>query len=547
MESVRDGDENGFFADEEEEEDGDRGRGKITSFLRRSLTKHFVKLLRKTEERVERLERKTEDQRKREEELTESFAEKFRNLVKHVNGKLGDIRGRVFVGGDGGKEGEGEGGSAAAAAAKRIDEDDGTNTRGGNEYGASDVAALNKKELEEGINRMVEQKVKEMLMEEDGVLAPGLRALWEEMEEKEARELKKKLKELEQRARAKEIRAKKREMKRLQRELEDLEESDEGREERRKRKRQRREEEEEESEEQSEEEEEEEEEDDDDSGNDSEATDNSAEEVVLTDADEEDDLGGFIVPDEEVELQGRERLKPLDPRYRPDKIDKDWKQGVEANAGMGSLPGATHYAKTVDKIARYASTIEDATLNHLKTNRERVVPTRIESSEARKIEEAKRRRPKVHWSLEEVQALVDGVKRCGKGQWAAIKSLTDENISGALLLRTNRDLNDKWRNLMRLAFSPVSLKTREGMTDIPESLLEEIRSLASVEEEEEKERVQLQRQQQRLLQRQNQQRALENFLLQHRQKKAQQIYQQQQMWQQQQQMYQQQHQMYHHH
>ena len=105
MESVRDGDENGFFADEEEEEDGDRGRGKITSFLRRSLTKHFVKLLRKTEERVERLERKTEDQRKREEELTESFAEKFRNLVKHVNGKLWDIRGRVFVGGDGGKEG----------------------------------------------------------------------------------------------------------------------------------------------------------------------------------------------------------------------------------------------------------------------------------------------------------------------------------------------------------------------------------------------------------------------------------------------------------
>ena len=214
----------------------------------------------------------------------------------------------------------------------------------------------------------------------------------------------------------------------MQRELEDLEESDEGREERRKRKRQRREEEEEESEEQSEEEEEEEEEDDDDSDNDSEATDNSAEEVVHTDADEEDDLGGFIVPDEEVELQGRERLKPLDPSYLPDKIVKDWKQGVEANSGVGSLPGATHYAKTVDKIARYASTIEDATLNHLKTNRERVVPTRMESSEARKIKETKRRRPKVLWSLEEVQALVAGVKRCGKCQWAAIKSLTDEKI-----------------------------------------------------------------------------------------------------------------------
>jgi hypothetical protein len=30
------------------------------------------------------------------------------------------------------------------------------NTRGGNDYGASGVVALNKKELEEGINRMVE-------------------------------------------------------------------------------------------------------------------------------------------------------------------------------------------------------------------------------------------------------------------------------------------------------------------------------------------------------------------------------------------------------
>ena len=168
MESARDGgDENGKFEENGfEEEDGDEnreGRGKITSFLQRSLTKRFAKLLEKTEERVERLERKTEEQRKREEELTESFAEKFRNLVKHVNGKLGDIRGRVsFVGGDGGKEGDG----GSAAKPKGIDEDDGTNTRGGNENGASGVAALNNKELEEVINRMVEQKVKEMLMEE---------------------------------------------------------------------------------------------------------------------------------------------------------------------------------------------------------------------------------------------------------------------------------------------------------------------------------------------------------------------------------------------
>jgi len=64
MESARDGgDENGFEKDDEEEEDDENreGRGKITSFLQRSLTKRFVKLLEKTEERVERLERKTEE------------------------------------------------------------------------------------------------------------------------------------------------------------------------------------------------------------------------------------------------------------------------------------------------------------------------------------------------------------------------------------------------------------------------------------------------------------------------------------------------------
>ena len=54
MESARDGgDENGFEEKDDEEEDGDEnreGRGKITSFLRRSLTARFAKLLEKTEE-----------------------------------------------------------------------------------------------------------------------------------------------------------------------------------------------------------------------------------------------------------------------------------------------------------------------------------------------------------------------------------------------------------------------------------------------------------------------------------------------------------------
>ena len=72
----------------------------------------------------------------------------------------------------------------------------------------------------------------------------------------------------------------------------------------------------------------------------------------------------------------------------------------------------------------------------------------------------KNKRQKVHrpWSLVEVEALVAGVKRCGRGQWADIKSLSDESISGALLQRSAVDLKDKWRNVMRTALSPVLYK-----------------------------------------------------------------------------------------
>ena len=97
----------------------------------------------------------------------------------------------------------------------------------------------------------------------------------------------------------------------------------------------------------------------------------------------------------------------------------------------------------------------------------------------------KNKRQKVHrpWSLVEVKALVAGVKRCGRGQWADIKSLADENISGALLQRSAVDLKDKWRNVMRTALSPVLYKKREA-TEIPENMLEDIRLLATAKEKE---------------------------------------------------------------
>ena len=97
----------------------------------------------------------------------------------------------------------------------------------------------------------------------------------------------------------------------------------------------------------------------------------------------------------------------------------------------------------------------------------------------------KNKRQKVHrpWSLVEVEALVAGVKRCGRGQWADIKSLSDESISGALLQRSAVDLKDKWRNVMRTALSPVLYKKREA-TEIPEKMLEDIRLLATPKEKE---------------------------------------------------------------
>ena len=49
--------------------------------------------------------------------------------------------------------------------------------------------------------------------------------------------------------------------------------------------------------------------------------------------------------------------------------------------------------------------------------------------------------------------------------------------------RTGVQLKDKWRNVMRTALSPVLYKKREA-TEIPENMLEDIRSLATAKEKE---------------------------------------------------------------
>jgi hypothetical protein len=87
------------------------------------------------------------------------------------------------------------------------------------------------------------------------------------------------------------------------------------------------------------------------------------------------------------------------------------------------------------------------------------------------------RRNKQHnpWALEEAEALVEGVARCGGGRWADIKKLGFPAIAH----RTAVDLKDKWRNLLRIASLPSpGPKSAEKRRDVPVELLARVRHLA---------------------------------------------------------------------
>ncbi|KAK3270828.1 mitogen-activated protein kinase tyrosine protein phosphatase sdp1 [Cymbomonas tetramitiformis] len=104
---------------------------------------------------------------------------------------------------------------------------------------------------------------------------------------------------------------------------------------------------------------------------------------------------------------------------------------------------------------------------------------------ARKMSGSKRhnadggRRSKHHnpWALEEAEALVEGVARCGGGKWADIKKLGFPAIQN----RSAVDLKDKWRNLLRIAMlpNPPTPKSGDKKREIPPSLLSRVRELAA--------------------------------------------------------------------
>ena len=56
--------------------------------------------------------------------------------------------------------------------------------------------------------------------------------------------------------------------------------------------------------------------------------------------------------------------------------------------------------------------------------------------------------------MEETEALVAGVERCGGGKWAEIKKL----CFAAIERRSPVDLKDKWRNLLRVALPSLASK-----------------------------------------------------------------------------------------
>ncbi|KAK9820374.1 hypothetical protein WJX72_009642 [[Myrmecia] bisecta] len=82
------------------------------------------------------------------------------------------------------------------------------------------------------------------------------------------------------------------------------------------------------------------------------------------------------------------------------------------------------------------------------------------------------------WTVEETQALIDGVEGCGGGKWSQIKKMAPP----VLAQRSAVDLKDKWRNLMRIAIPPAGTpppsKSGDRKRDVPQELLARVRELA---------------------------------------------------------------------
>ncbi|KAI8523783.1 hypothetical protein RHMOL_Rhmol13G0098900 [Rhododendron molle] len=79
-----------------------------------------------------------------------------------------------------------------------------------------------------------------------------------------------------------------------------------------------------------------------------------------------------------------------------------------------------------------------------------------------------RRRKNIPFTIEEVEALVRGVRKHGRGSWKKIKDEAFGNDNR----RTRTDLRDKWDNLVRTADTPAH--RRRGAAP-PEWLLEIVR------------------------------------------------------------------------
>jgi len=215
----------------------------------------------------------------------------------------------------------------------------------------------------------------------------------------------------------------------------------------------------------------------------------SDEDSEIVDESEDDgiDLEDFIVPDDEVDGM-------VIPPPNHATIDKEW------NDWEPGSPGSMRFKEIVNVIETHAKIQADITAKVTDmddndgeaehgggndaiagTNTKSTGTTAACGSEPNPQGGPRRSKHHNPWGLDETQALIEGVSRCGGGKWADIKKLGFPEIEH----RTAVDLKDKWRNLLRTATLPTpSGRETAGKSggdkkrEIPRAMLDRVRELA---------------------------------------------------------------------
>jgi len=151
---------------------------------------------------------------------------------------------------------------------------------------------------------------------------------------------------------------------------------------------------------------------------------------------------------------------------------------VRYSNGKAALPPPTSPVSGIP-AAPPAATAATSHVAPPRASRKRAVPDSSGDDDVG-ADSARRRKHHNPWTLEEAEALIEGVATCGGGKWADIKKLGHE----AIAMRSAVDLKDKWRNLLRIARLPAgeSLPGDRTRRELPVHTLERVRELAKLNE-----------------------------------------------------------------